>query len=45
MRKHEVLQDLPAIHARPWPQAPCCWLQEAKKDHEKVQENLHTHLP
>jgi len=37
IRKDEVLQDLSRIHASSGAEeAPCSWIQEAQKDHEKM---------
>lgn len=37
LRKDEVLQDLSGVHASSGAEeAPCCGIQEAQKDHEKM---------
>lgn len=37
LRKDEVLQNLPRVHANAGAEAPWGWFQEAQKDHEEVQ--------
>ena len=34
--RHEVLQEIPRVHARPGEEASWGWLQEAQEDLEKV---------